>query len=110
MAVSYFVFYRGQARNPGEFVRRYREVHVPILSAWPGIGEIALHTPADWSDAERVNPAGFGLVCQMSFADQQSLGEALNSEARRQARADFKKFPAFDGEVWHQAFLTERLR
>jgi len=106
MQTSYFVLYRGRADNAEGFVRRYKEVHVPILRTWPGIQGIVLHQPANWSDPYEVKPAGLSLMAQMIFADGESLSEALRSPQRGAARDDFRLFPPFRGEVLHQATIS----
>jgi hypothetical protein len=38
MSVSYFVRYEVEA--PADFLRHYREKHVPILARWPGLRRV----------------------------------------------------------------------
>jgi len=110
MTVSYFVFYRGRPEKSEEFVARYRDVHVPILSAWPGIQSVFLHRPVEWTDTQKVRPAELALAAQMTFANEQELSRALASDQRAIAREDFYLFPKFDGDVFHQAMKTEKLK
>jgi uncharacterized protein (TIGR02118 family) len=110
MAVSYFVFYQGRAEHPTEFVDHYRNIHVPILSTWPGIESVRLHTPIDWSDAEPVRKAGFALAAEMTFPSVDQFQHALRSKERMEARRDFERFPRFIGDVFHQAMASERLK
>ena len=42
----------------------------------------------------------------MVFDDEADLANALASEERSAARADFEQFPEFDGTVWHQAMRS----
>jgi uncharacterized protein (TIGR02118 family) len=109
MSVSYFVFYRGQAEQPAEFLDHYRNVHVPILSSWPGIESVRLHTPLDWSDSHPVHKAGIALAAEMTFRNVEEFQQALRSEARIAARRDFERFPKFVGDVFHQAMASEKL-
>ena len=110
MAVSYFVFYKGQAEQPAAFVDHYRNIHVPILSTWPGIQGVRLHTPIEWSDTQPVREAGFALAAEMTFRTVDEFQQALRSEARMAARRDFERFPKFAGDVFHQAMTSERLK
>jgi uncharacterized protein (TIGR02118 family) len=110
MSVSYLVMYRGRARNAGEFVRRYRDVHVPILKTWPGVQDVTLHLPVSWVDPKPVEASGLALMCQMTFPDLGALNAALRSEARALAREDFERFPPFEGEVLHQAATSIHFR
>lgn len=110
MSVSYFVLYRGQADDPAAFVGRYRDTHVPILQTWPGIRGVAMHTPQAWTDPEGVRHADLALIAEMTFDNAADLQRALASPGRAEARRDFQQFPAFHGEVLHQAVRTERWR
>lgn len=105
--VSYFVHYKGVAADPAAFTRYYSGPHAAVLKRFPGIRSLILHTPQAWTDPFPVNPAGSLLVAQMTFDDAAALDRALRSEARREAREDFSRFPAFEGEVTHQAMKAE---
>ena len=104
--VSYFVSYRGTSPAAGEFLRHYRERHAEILKSFPGIRGLVLHTPVDWTDPYPVNPGGRILLAQLQFDSVAALDAALASEARAQAREDFRTFPAFEGTVTHQAMAS----
>ena len=50
MSVSYFVRYEIEIADLPAFLRRYREVHVPLVARWPGLRRMVLHTPlACWA-------------------------------------------------------------
>jgi uncharacterized protein (TIGR02118 family) len=101
--VSYFVRYRGAASDPAAFRRYYESQHAGILQHFPNIRSLVLHHPAEWHDPFPVRPGGTSLLAQMQFDSASDLDAALRSEARRQARDDFQQFPAFSGEVTHEA-------
>jgi uncharacterized protein (TIGR02118 family) len=105
--VSYFIRYRGAAADPSAFLAYYRNQHAPILQRFPRIRSLLLNTPVSVSDPFPVRPAGSALLAQMIFDDEASLTAALQSQARKDARDDFQLFPAFNGEVTHEAFATE---
>lgn len=105
--VSYFVRYRGSSSDPAGFAAYYREQHAAILRDFPGIGQLILHTPVAFHDPFPVRPAGTMLLAQMTFDSASALDAALRSEARKLAREDFAHFPAFDGEVTHEALKAE---
>jgi hypothetical protein len=46
-------------------------------------------------------------VPRAPFDTTADLDTALKSDARREARADFGRFPAFAGEVTHQAMTAK---
>jgi hypothetical protein len=52
-----------------------------------------------------VRPGDTFLLAQMQFDSASDLDAALRSQARRQARDDFHKFPPFSGEVTHEAMI-----
>jgi uncharacterized protein (TIGR02118 family) len=105
--VSYFVRYRGEASDPAEFAAYYAQHHAQILRRFPEIASLTLHLPIASADPFAVKPGGSFMLAQMAFADAASLNRALRSEARREARADFARFPAFDGEVTHEAMRRQ---
>lgn len=109
MSVSYFVRYEGAAQNSAEFLRYYRENHAAILARFPEIRGIVLHTPIEWHDKFPVKPDRFMLVAQMIFDNAEDLHRALQSDARAEARLDFARFPRFEGNVYHQAAVSEEL-
>ena len=104
--VSYFVRYRGSAADPSAFTSYYAEKHAAILKRFPGLRSLILHMPAAWNDPFPVNPGGSLLLTQMVFDNPQALDAALRSEARTEARADFSRFPQFQGEVTHEAMTA----
>lgn len=109
MTASYIVRYHGTAADKAGFISHYRDNHAPILQKFPGIGSLILHRGAEFEDPFPVSPGGNLLIAEMTFDDLPALNAALASPARAEAREDFDNFPAFDGEVTHQAFITERI-
>ena len=109
MTASYIVRYHGTAPDPEAFLRHYREDHARILRDFAGIRGLTLHRGADFTDPFPVNKGGNLLIAQMSFDDVAALNAALASPARARARNDFANFPRFDGDVTHQAFVSERI-
>lgn len=109
MSVSYFVRYDISTKDAGEFVRYYRDVHVPLLARWPGLKRVALHTPVDWNDPFAIARGGAVLLVQLEFDSAAALNRALFSPERANARLDFQNFPAFAGNVTHQALTSEEV-
>jgi len=109
MSVSYFVRYEGTAEDRDAFIGYYRERHVAILSRFPEIRRIVLHTPIEWHDPFFVKPDRFELIAQMIFDTEEDLDKALHSEARAAAREDFVYFPRFEGLVYHQAAMSDEV-
>lgn len=109
MTASYIVRYHGSAPDADAFLRYYRDGHAPILQRFDGIRGLTLHRGVDFTDPFPVNPGGNLLIAQMTFDDVSALNRALASPARAAARDDFANFPRFDGDVTHQAFISEKV-
>ena len=109
MSVSYFVRYDIEISDLDGFMRRYREVHVPMVARWPGLQRMVLHTPLSWRDPFPVNPGKAVLLAQLEFENEAALNAALASRERAEAREDFKRFPKYEGTVVHQAMAQEEV-
>ena len=109
VSVSYFVRYEGQADSPQEFLTHYRERHVPLLARFPKIRRILLHTPTPWQDAWPIKPDIFAVLVQMEFDSLADLEAAVGSQARAEARQDFRRMPPFQGVVYHTAAVSEEV-
>jgi uncharacterized protein (TIGR02118 family) len=103
--VSYFVRYRGASPDPGAFHAYYETRHVPMLRQFPNVRSLVLHRPAAWSDPFPIRRGETLLLAQMQFDSASDLDAALRSDARRQARDDFHRFPQFSGDVTHEAMI-----
>jgi uncharacterized protein (TIGR02118 family) len=103
--VSYFVRYRGSSSDPKNFRAHYEMQHAEILRRFPNIRSLILHQTTSWNDPMPVRPGETFLLAQMKFDDVDGLNDALHSAARREARDDFHRFPAFSGEVTHEAMI-----
>jgi len=110
MSVSYFVRYDIRSRDLPAFLSYYRDQHVRVLSSWPGLRRVLLHTAAEWTDPSPVNRGTSVLLAQMEFDSVESLNRALASPQRAEARRDFERFPPFEGTVTHQAMQTVEAR
>jgi uncharacterized protein (TIGR02118 family) len=106
MSVSYFVRYDVSVHDVGEFLEFYRKKHVPVLSRWPGLRRIVLHTPIEWSDAWPVNRGRAVLITQLEFDSAEAMHAAFASPERAAARADLAHFPPFEGRITHQALTS----
>ena len=105
--VSYFVRYRGSSSDPEAFRAHYENQHAAILRRFPKIRSLILHRPTTWNDPMPVRRGETFLLAQMEFDTDGELDTALRSDARREAREDFHRFPAFSGEVFHEAMISK---
>ena len=109
MSVSYFVRYDIEISDLDAFLRRYRDVHVPLVSRWPGLRRMVLHTPLAWRDPFPVNPGRAVLMAQLEFEDEATMHAAFASRERAETREDFKQFPHYEGTVVHQAMSQQEV-
>ena len=109
MSVSYFVRYDIAAPDLEAFVERYRKVHVPLVTAWPGLQRMLLHTPVGWQDPFPVNRGKAVLLAQLEFESEEAMNRAFASRERAAAREDFMRFMTFEGTVTHQAMKSEEV-
>ncbi len=107
--ISYFVRYDGHSADPEGFLGHYRIDHARLLKRFDGIQGLTLHTPVDWTDPCPVQKGGLSLLAQITFESTEALNRGLASDARRIARADFQNFQNFDGQIYHQALLAEKI-
>ena len=109
MSVSYFVRYDIEIADVGAFIRRYRDVHVPLVSRWPGLRRMVLHTPLAGTDPFPVNAGRTVLMAQLEFENEAAMNAAFASRERAEAREDFKRFPRYEGAVVHQAMAQDEV-
>jgi len=109
VSVSYFVRYDIDAVDLAAFLRRYREVHVPLVARWPGLRRMVMHTPVEWRDPFPVNRGRAVLMAQLEFDSEEAMNRAFASRERAEAREDFKRFMTFEGTVTHQAMRSEEV-
>lgn len=109
MSVSYFVRYDIEAGDLKAFLRRYRDVHVPMVARWPGLKRMVMHTPVEWRDPFPVNRGKAVLMAQLEFDSEAAMSKAFASPERAAAREDFKRFMTFEGTVTHQAMRSEEV-
>ena len=66
MSVSYFVRYDIAVQDLPAFLERYREVHMPLVSAWPGLQRVVMHS-------------GNAVLMQFEFDSGTAIDEAKNA-------------------------------
>ncbi|HEX3349402.1 MAG TPA: hypothetical protein VHS58_14995 [Acetobacteraceae bacterium] len=106
---TYLVAYDGAAADLNAWLTYYIAHHPPIMARFLGIRQISIFTRIDWCSAF---PAFRGNAFQRNkvvFDDAESLDAALNSPVRHEMRADFHKFPPFEGRNTHYAMHTRTI-
>ena len=107
--VSYFVRYDIAVADLKGFLERYRRVHVPAVTSWPGLRRMVIHTPVDWKDPFAVNRGQAVLMAQLEFESEEAMNRAFASPARAAAREDFQRFMTYAGTVTHQAMVQDEV-
>ena len=109
MTVSYFVRYDIAVADLQGFLERYRKAHVPMVTNWPGLQRMLLHTPLDGQDPFPVNRGKAVLLAQLEFDSPEAMNAAFASPERARAREDFQRFMKYEGTVTHQAMASEEV-
>lgn len=78
----------GQPADPAAFDRHYRDVHIGLAQAIPGLQRFTIGHAAPM-DPSRPTPY---LVAELDFESAEALGAALTSDAGAAAAADVGTF------------------
>lgn len=109
MTVSCFVRYDIAVPDLEGFLERYRKAHVPLVTNWPGLRRMVLHTPVDWKDPVAVKRGSAVLLAELEFDSLEAMNSAFASPERIRAREDFQRFMKYEGAVIHQAMAAEEV-
>lgn len=71
-----------------EFLRHYRETHLPLVKRTPGL----IGTALTRVDRTMLGEPGNFLLAELHFADAESFKIAMKSEENRQVGADLARF------------------
>ena len=85
MSVSCFVRYDVAAQDLPAFLERYRKLHLPLVSAWPGLQRVVMHS-------------GDAVLMEFEFDSAAASDEAFK-----------RAMTTFGGTVIHQAMRAEEL-
>jgi uncharacterized protein (TIGR02118 family) len=78
----------GQPTDPAAFDKHYRDVHVGLAQAIPGVVRFDIGHPQPLDPS---GPAPY-LIAQLDFESAEALGAGMGSEAGRAAGADVANF------------------
>ena len=98
---SYMVAYDGHAADANVWLSYYIAHHPAIMARFPAIRAIEICTRIDWCSASGFDREDYLQRNKVVFDDAAALTAALNSPTRHEMRADFKKFPPFEGSNTH---------
>lgn len=103
---SYLVDYIGPAEDWNEWASYYITHHPLIMARFPGIRAIEIHTRIDWCGFLPWPRANHMLRNRVMFDSAAALTAANHSPVRHEMRADFAKFPRFEGGNTHFPMAT----
>jgi uncharacterized protein (TIGR02118 family) len=78
----------GRPTDPAEFDRHYRDVHVPLVQAVPGLVRFTVGHPRS---LDRSTPAPYA-VAELDFASAEAMNESLRTPAAEAMAADVGTF------------------
>ena len=104
---SFLVHYPGPASDMNGWLSHYIESHPPIMRRFPGIRQIEILSRLDWIDAMPFARATHMQRNRVVFDSPEALTAALQSPVRHEMRADYHKFPPFEGDSFHFPVITE---
>jgi len=76
--------------DPAAFDAHYRDVHTPIVSAYPKLRDLKTSKP----EGVGGRPSPYYLMAEMTFDSRGDLDEALSSEAGISSGRDLRNFAA----------------
>lgn len=103
---TYLVAYEGRAADLNAWLSHYIAHHPPIMARFPGIRQIEIYTRIDWCGFLPWPRVDYMQRNKVVFDSQEALNAALNSPVRHEMRADFNKFPPFEGRNSHYPMTT----
>jgi hypothetical protein len=106
---SFLVHYPGPAADLNAWLTHYIASHPPIMRRFPGIRQIEILSRVDWIDAMPFRRAQHMQRNRVVFDSNDALTAALQSPVRHELRADFHKFPPFEGGSFHFPMISEAI-
>ena len=103
---SYLVAYEGAADDLPAWLAHYIADHPPIMARFPGIRQIEIYTCIDWCGGLPWPRVAHMQRNKVVFDSPAALTAALNSSARHEMRAAFRRFPPFTGPITHFPMTT----
>lgn len=106
---AYVVHYPGPAEDPNAWHDHYMTSHPPLFQKFPAIRAIEILTPVDWVSHLPHDKVHHLQRNRVTFDTPEALTAALQSPVRHELRADFHRFPAFEGGNFHYPMWVETL-
>lgn len=106
LSCTYLVGYDGAADDPDAWLAHYTTHHAPLMARLPGVREVEVYSRTEWRSTLPWPRADHLQRNKVVFDDAAALSAALNSPIRHEMRADFHRFPRFQGRVTHHPLAT----
>jgi uncharacterized protein (TIGR02118 family) len=106
---SYSVRYHRPAEDEARFVDFYLTSHPPLLARLPDVRNVICYLPVQGIEPAGLPSADYMLGNEVVFDTIEAFNTAMASEARRELRADFARFPRFTGPNTHYPMDRTRL-
>jgi uncharacterized protein (TIGR02118 family) len=103
---SYLVHYPGPAADPNAWHHHYNTHHPPLMARFPGVRVIEIYTRIDWVSGLPWPKEDMMQRNRLMFDDAAALSVGLLSPVLQDMRADFHRFPPFDGGNVHYVLET----
>lgn len=103
---SFLVHYPGHAADFDAWLNYYLAHHPQIMKFFEGVREIEIFTRVDWIDAMPWTRVHYMQRNKLVFDSAAAITAAMNSPVRHEMRADFQKFPPFEGSNIHHPMAT----
>jgi uncharacterized protein (TIGR02118 family) len=84
-----FAMYRKPDQSLEEFLAHYRDVHIPITSRFPGVGQYDVYPVSGGQEGD--GPDAFAV---MAFDSPEDFDAVLSSDVFKEAMADSETFVA----------------
>jgi hypothetical protein len=110
MPCTYLVHYPGKAADLNVWHDYYLHHHPQIMAHFPDIREIEISTRVDWCGFLPWPRVDYMQRNKLAFDNAAALIRALESPVRAEMRADYHKFPPFEGANVHYPFATLEIR
>ncbi len=94
---QFLVHYPGRAENLDEWLAYYLAHHPQIMKFFDGVREIEIFTRVDWIDAMPWPQVHYMQRNKLMLDSAEAITAAMNSPVCHQMRADFERFPPFEG-------------
>ena len=108
LACSFLVHYPGPAADLNAWNQHYNTYHPPLMAKFPGVRLVEIYTRIDWVSGLGWPQETVMQRNKLMFDSPAALTAGLASPVLHEMRADFNRFPPFQGGNVHYALETRR--